>query len=206
MHIYERIGNLFANVYRPIVFELGAHLGWDTKRMLAVFHDPILYALEPDSRNLPALRKSFQRLVHVVPAAIGARDGATTLFHSTTSMGIPHAGASSIHAPGAVAEWATFDRLCAANGIRHVDFIWADVQGAEGDMILGGERALRHTMYLYTEYSNLNCYEGQWTMSQILEVLSGWEVIENYEPADEALSGDVLLKNARYARERAEHS
>lgn len=57
-------------------------------------------------------------------------------------------------------------------------------------------------MYLYTEYSDTKCYEGQWTLSQILEALPEWAVLENYAPVGEALAGDVLLKNVRYARER----
>lgn len=150
MHIYNHIGKLFANVYRPVVFEFGAHEGWDTQALLAILHAPILYALKPDSRNLALLRKKgLHRQAHIVPAAIGAHNGVIRLFQSTKSMGIPFAGASSIRAPQAPLDWlefgtseevrvVTFDRLCAANGIRHIDFVWADVQGAECDLIWGG--------------------------------------------------------------------
>jgi hypothetical protein len=48
------------------------------------------------------------------------------------------------------------------NDISFIDFIWADVQGAEEDLILGGLDTLRkRTKYLFTEYNNSEMYEGQ---------------------------------------------
>ncbi|MEN9248224.1 MAG: hypothetical protein Q6L50_08560 [Gloeomargarita sp. GMQP_bins_120] len=38
--------------------------------------------------------------------------------------------------------------------MRPYDFIWADVQGAEVDLIQGGLQALANTRYFYTEYAN----------------------------------------------------
>ena len=73
-----------------------------------------------------------------------------------------------------------------------IDFIWADIQGAEGDLIDGGQEALSKTRYLYTEYSNDELYEGEVGLDEILKRLPGsWTVIEDY-------GSDILLKNDMY--------
>ena len=76
--------------------------------------------------------------------------------------------------------------------IDTVDFIWADVQGAEGDMIRGGLRVLSRTRYLYTEWSDDELYEGQATLTEILRLLPDFRVVELW-------SDDVLLENTRLA-------
>jgi hypothetical protein len=69
-----------------------------------------------------------------------------------------------------------------------IDFIWADIQGAEAEMIRGGLDTLSRTRYLFTEYSDDELYEGQPTLRDILELLPDFRVVELW-------SDDVLLKN-----------
>jgi hypothetical protein len=71
-----------------------------------------------------------------------------------------------------------------------IDLIWADVQGAEVDLIAGGKEALKHTRYFYTEYSNTELYEGQINLRQLMALLPDFHVLRRYEK-------DVLLKNGR---------
>ena len=56
------------------------------------------------------------------------------------------------------------DSWAHAHDIDRVDFIWADIQGAEGDLVAGAHSTLARTRYLYTEYSNDEWYEGQPTL------------------------------------------
>lgn len=69
-----------------------------------------------------------------------------------------------------------------------IDFIWADIQGAEVDLINGGKEAFKNVRYLYTEYVDSELYEGEIGLQKILEMLPDFEVVEDYV-------GDVLLKN-----------
>ena len=53
---------------------------------------------------------------------------------------------------------------------RAIDLIWADVQGAEADLIEGGTEALRRTRYFYTEYNNQELIRGpgeSWRIAQV---------------------------------------
>jgi hypothetical protein len=69
-----------------------------------------------------------------------------------------------------------------------IDFIWADIQGAEIDLILGGKEAFKNVRYFYTEYCDSELYEGEIPLEKILELMPDFEVVEDYQ-------GDVLLKN-----------
>ncbi|MHC5673024.1 FkbM family methyltransferase [Nostoc sp.] len=82
------------------------------------------------------------------------------------------------------------DTWCQEEEIQFIDLIWADVQGAEINLIKGGSTALKHTHYFYTEYSDLELYEGQINLKELLELLPDFELLYRY-------SDNVLLKNKR---------
>jgi hypothetical protein len=69
-----------------------------------------------------------------------------------------------------------------------VDFIWADVQGAESDLIEGASRLLASTRYFYTEYSNSEWYEGQVTLPGLVQMLPDFDLLRRYQM-------DVLFRN-----------
>ena len=85
----------------------------------------------------------------------------------------------------------TLDMWCDKEGVKAIDLIWADVQGAEVDLIMGGMATLDQTRYFYTEYCDQELYEGQISLRQILKLLPDFKVLYRF-------SGDVLLKNARW--------
>ena len=74
--------------------------------------------------------------------------------------------------------------------VANADFIWADVQGAERDLVEGAARFLRSTRYFYTEYSNEEWYEGQITLAGLLEKLPDFDLVKRYPM-------DALLQNKR---------
>ena len=60
-------------------------------------------------------------------------------------------------------------------------------------MIRGGRESLSRTRFLYTEFSDEELYEGQITLSGILELLPDFRIVEIW-------LDDVLLENRRFAR------
>ncbi|MGM4884385.1 MULTISPECIES: FkbM family methyltransferase [unclassified Rhizobium] len=58
-------------------------------------------------------------------------------------------------------ETRRLDDWCGEAGLENIDVIWMDVQGAEADVIAGGNQILSRTRYIYTEYSDQELYEGQ---------------------------------------------
>ena len=82
------------------------------------------------------------------------------------------------------------DTFAAQQKLDRIDLVWADVQGAEADLIAGGPQALAMTRLLYTEYNEVEMYEGQLDLRRLLALLPGFEVIARYPE-------DVLLANRR---------
>lgn len=179
--------------------ELGSHQGGDTA-WLSELPGVTLHAFEPDPRNHQPSRAN----VTVHRAAVGAQDGCGKLILSRDGWGKPWTYSSSIRRPanhltrfpvsfeGEVdVQVITLDSFFDEQSLERVDFIWADVQGAEGDVIRGGQRALRRTRYLYTEYSDDELFEGQATLTEILALLPEFRVLELWPD-------DVLLANRSF--------
>lgn len=82
----------------------------------------------------------------------------------------------------------TLDTWCGNEGVSAIDFIWADMQGAEVDLIRGGRESLARTRFLYMEYSDHELYEGQPSLRTLLSLLPDFKVLHRF-------SGDVLLAN-----------
>lgn len=79
------------------------------------------------------------------------------------------------------------------NNINFIDFVWADVQGAEEDLILGGLNTLQNkTKYFYTEFSNDESYAGQINLETINKLLQGFSQVRIIE-------NNVLLINNRFS-------
>ncbi|MGD1015492.1 MAG: hypothetical protein ABR863_03490, partial [Roseiarcus sp.] len=62
---------------------------------------------------------------------------------------------------------------------------------AEADVILGAAKILRETRFLCTEYSDVELYEGQRPLKELLALLPSFDVVTRYP-------GDVLLRNTAF--------
>jgi len=216
---WESIGDneLVAFVGRddPVILDIGCNDGSQTLWFLRLFGKARVYSFEPDPRaRARYLKKVNDDRATLFDLAIADTDGTREFF---VSSGRPETGkeatdrivtdwdlSGSIRKPKKHLEkvpWCKFDRQIIVNtktldswireeGIGVIDFIWADVQGAEGDLIAGGKAALSKTRYFYTEYSNTELYEGQLNLRQLLILLPDFRLVRRYE-------NDVLLKNVR---------
>jgi FkbM family methyltransferase len=194
-----------------VVLEIGSNDGTHTNRFLDLMPQARIYCFEPDARAQQRFAHNVQSdRVKLYPIAIGASDGTAKFF---ASLGAPSNEwaerlpegwdlSGSIRAPKEhkdVHPWCEFDASrtvqvrsldswAQEEGIGTVDFMWADVQGAEIDLINGGRHTLSRTRYFYTEYSDRELYEGQVDLKALLRVLPDFEVVRRYRD-------DVLLRN-----------
>jgi hypothetical protein len=67
------------------------------------------------------------------------------------------------------------------HGIQSIDFIWADVQGAESDLILGALETLKFTNFFYTEFSDDEWYEGQINFNSLSSLLPNFELLHKFQ-------------------------
>ncbi|MFH1148500.1 MAG: FkbM family methyltransferase [Pseudomonadota bacterium] len=196
---------------RGVVFEFGCNDGYHTSILSGIAGNLCTgyryFALEPDHRVFPCLhdRVKDNPSITLIQAAVHSAGGMHEFYLSsgTGDDGSVYSGSSSLLKPGGVTRvWPrmrfdsvatvqcfTYDELFDNAGVDMVDFIWADIQGAEINLILGGQKALKKTRYLYAEYSNGGLYEGDAPLDNLLAALpEGWEIAEDFK-------GDVLFGN-----------
>ena len=198
--IREWVERRFGSEGRKVFLELGSHCGTDTAWMAAL-EGVQIHAFEPDPRNRQVAR------ANVIPhrAAIADRDGRAPFILSQLGWGQEWTHSSSLKTPKnhlsrfpvtfgetIEVETVTLDSFHRKQGLGDIDFIWADIQGAEREMIRGGQECLAHTRYLFTEYSDDELYEDQATLREILDMLPGFRVLELWPE-------DILLENRRFA-------
>lgn len=210
--IHAILPTLFESDTRATILEVGCHFGHDSLRMRDAFPQARIICFEPDPRNIYTLKKGdIHRSVTLVEAAVSDADGHTTMHLSSglppkvTKAAAPQGwtASSSIKKPIGAAKqfsWLTFpqtarvrtvrlDTFCAEQGIGEVGLIWADVQGAEAEMIAGAQHTLSRTRYLFTEFGFEGLYEGEIGAEEVIARLPGsWKVLHRW-------SHDMLLRN-----------
>jgi FkbM family methyltransferase len=196
----------------PVILDIGCNDGGHSQWFLDLFAGARVYAFEPDPRAAKAFRgKVRSERAKFFEVAIAASDGQTE-FHASDGLPDPALAGNypegwhqsgSIRRPGKhhleQYPWCKFERTfpvqtrrldswCADEGVGAIDLIWADVQGAEGDLVEGGRAALARTRYFYTEYDDEELYEGQIPLAKLLALLPQFEIVHRYR-------WDVLLRN-----------
>lgn len=220
MEIYGLLPNLLANIPEPTIIEVGCHMGEDTLEMFRLFPHAKIIAFEPDPRSVAQLHaRGFSKIATLVEAAVGAEDGSATFRLSSGSppkndsafdpkyRNHPWTASSSLKAPKEHLKqfpWVKFDLTAKVKVMRldtyfeqakldRVDFMWADVQGAEDLLIAGGQQTLARTRYFYTEFYDQELYEGQIDLRTIQSRLPGkWSLLARWD-------NDVLFKNEAMA-------
>lgn len=212
MEIFKFIRKEISKIENPVIFEIGSHIGTDSKRISQIAGNKI-YGFEPDPRNLEILReKKSEFFYEISPKAISDVNGISRFYLSSGNppeiyknedMNRDWSASNSLKIPKKhleVHDWCKFDfcidvqtiRLdsyCEEKGINHIDFLWMDVQGAEDLVINGMGEMKKNIKYIYTEYSNDELYDGSPNENTILNLLGdSWEILLQFE-------NDILIKN-----------
>jgi FkbM family methyltransferase len=200
------------NKANPIIFEIGCADGIDTIDFLNTFgSDLTMYCFDPDNRNAQVFQFGGHRPLapdvtyginqsNIIfeQKAIGDIDGiikfnqSSTIYSSSIkkSTNKLHETWPSIKFDNIlVVESVKLDTYTEQKNINIIDFIWADVQGAEDLMIKGGKNTFKNKVrFLYTEYSP-EYYENAPNKDEILELLgNNWIILQDF-------GSDLLLKN-----------
>jgi len=203
------------------VLEIGCHDGSDTVLLLDAFPEASFHCWEPDARPRRRFVERLGRNPRVTlrSEAVIAWDGRAPWYASHGKMSddpdpeaFPAAMREDWDASGSTMlptghvgfpSWLTFAEEGTVPAIRldtwlnghpeiaMIDLIWADIQAAELRMIVGGQRTLARTRYLYLEvfdpqltpdYSGPDqLYQNQPPFADLLKALPGWALMGFYE-------------------------
>jgi FkbM family methyltransferase len=208
--VFTYIKKMLSDVSDPTFIEIGARKGEDTERLLSVLiGEPDYHLFEPDPYNFNDIMLN-DNLSHITKnmAAVSDINGKAEFYTSGgrhPNNGGMMTGAGSLRKPKDVLDrhsWIVFkkgdsvntlriDDYCESQGIEMIDFIWADMQGAEYDMLVGAEKMIPKTRFMLLEYSEYELYEGQKKLEDYMELLnknSSWELVHKF-------SIDALIQN-----------
>lgn len=207
-NIHEYIKKFFpieCNSEKTIFFEAGIHIGEDTEQILNHLNKCSFYGFEPDPRNIDQIKQSgLDKRISFYPIAL-SNSVSTADFHMSNSED-NWGGSSSLKKPKLhLTEFkhikfdktiqiptTTVDFFCEQNNIAHIDFMWLDTQGAEKDIISGSVNMLHKIHYIYFEFYDMEIYEGQPKLSDILNILGpSWSIIEK-------AYAEILVENKNY--------
>lgn len=196
------------NKKNPVIFEIGCADGKDTEEFLATFNNEVeIHCFEPEPKNISIVEsRAFPKNHHLFRGVMSDVDGQIIFNRSRTDNPEDLSYSGSIKKPikhldywpqikfdqQILIDSITLDTYCKQKEISLIDFIWADVQGAEENLISGGKITFQDKVrFFYTEYSNEELYENQSSLSRILDLLGpSWQVLHDFKT-------DVLLKNTR---------
>ncbi|GFE56711.1 2-O-methyltransferase NoeI [Geobacter sp. AOG1] len=202
----------------PTILDIGCNDGTHTLWFLEIFENPKIFCFEPDPRAAARFKRQVGQRSNVTlfENALSGHNGDITFYQSggqfdEESAKIMAKGwdrSGSIKPPlehlkyvpsvtfdhKITVKTSTLDTWCSEQGIESIDLMWMDVQGAEIDVFQGGRNTLTKTRFIYTEYSNIELYKGQYTLKQLLKCLSSFKPLIRY-PYDILLSNNMLRKN-----------
>lgn len=211
----KEISNIINNL-SPVIFEIGCADGIDTNEFILEFgRDLSIHCFEPDPRNAKVFKEGGYRPINpdlsgpiegtnliFNECALGNIDGKIKMYQTNTiyssSLKKPTDNLFStwndINIQGEIeVNCLMLDTYVKEKKIDFIDFIWADVQGAEDYLIEGGlETFSKKVKYFYTEYAKNeqnSYYEKSPDLDRILSLLgNNWILLNDF-------GSDVLFKN-----------
>jgi FkbM family methyltransferase len=185
--IEHELSSLFRTSAQITIFDIGACEGEDSVRYARRFPRAMVYAVEPLPSNVERIKSTLERYgaknVRVVPFALSDVRGTARMF---VSAGRPPAvpdsdewdygnKSSSLLQPDRhldLVPWVHFDNVvdvetrtladvCVEYGVRQVDFIHMDVQGAELKVLDGFGPLMKRVTAIWLEVEAVTLYRDQ---------------------------------------------
>ena len=193
-----------------LVVDIGANEGKFSAGLLGIAPEARIIAIEPAPEPLERLRARLgdNPNVEILDVAV-SRESGTASFHLTA-----HDHNSSLRSPRSESRetigvgfsvledlqvrTVTLDDLL---GDREVDVLKIDVQGAEMDVLQGGERTLARTRAVLLEMNFFSQYEGDTTFNALHAemVRRNFELV-NVSPPLTTANGTAIFIDGCYAR------
>lgn len=165
-----------------VIFDVGANVGQTATTLAAQFPSAHVFSFEPDPQVFEQLRANVASMPNVSPhpIAFGAENATRSLFVTKSSEGsslLPIAAEASRFSLGGWAQSAgeksvrvqRLDRFAAEHGIKTIDLLKSDTQGAELHVFEGAGDLLHPAAIraIFCEVMFIPVYEGQAFFEQV---------------------------------------
>jgi FkbM family methyltransferase len=178
------------------MFDVGANVGQTALALAGRFPNANIYSFEPDPlpySQLIATTRALSR-IKALSVALGERDGAAaSLFRAENAAGNSLLKFDARAEPYVFGEWIRprdqiaieikrLDSFCREHGIRSINFLKIDTQGAESRVLDGaGDLLLPHVInVILAEVLFVPLYEGQASFIEVYDRLTspGYRLVD----------------------------
>ncbi|WP_051341142.1 FkbM family methyltransferase [Azospirillum halopraeferens] len=201
-----------------VVFDVGANVGAWTREVLAAQPDCRVFALEPLAAADGTLAGQLARLgsrATVFPVGLASAAGTRSFTHYRTHPSFSgfhrrtHPIFGDIPEPSIIdIDVTTLDTFCGDRGVRHVNFLKIDVEGAELEVLLGARGLLRHGRIDLVQFEYGGTYADAGTRLESVFALmagEGYRLFKLGQSFDEPLVWSPALEDFEYANYLAIH-
>jgi 2-O-methyltransferase len=220
IHQWILSDQFLSNVSKPIVIEIGAHIGNDTKFFIDNYTGSRVIAFEPDPRNYEVLSKRFdtEDRVTLFNYALSEKNGVTQFFKSIQreaskdlikkNINVKEFGFDPVNYMGSASSSLLFpshlegdcinvetrrlDDFCKYIKREQIFLTWVDVQGAEKMVIDGGRNLLNKSKFIWIEYGEVE-YPGALTREETIDCFQSTHRVVSFI-SNRASKGNLLLK------------
>ena len=198
-----------------VIFHVGANTGQEIERFCEFFNSGRLYCFEANPACIPLLQQTVEKnreklkdkniKIEVINSAVCRGETDTVyLYRNLEKFGDAHQSATIMpkdrdysiklearnhhHKESISVQAVSIDQFSENNGIEHIDLLWADIEGAQGEMLSGAKNMMPEIDYIFIEWTPL---WGGWNLFEIEDFLK-----EDFIKIAR-ISQDAVFKNKR---------
>ncbi|OGY17663.1 MAG: hypothetical protein A2900_05880 [Candidatus Chisholmbacteria bacterium RIFCSPLOWO2_01_FULL_50_28] len=198
------------NLHKPLVIDIGAHIGFFSLTAAKLCKPSRIFACEPLRLTFSLLKKNCTGEKAIIPIHLGFWNKPTRhkMFYTESFLAysslFPERFTWNNHPMTQTVKVTTLDAFAKRNHIDRIDLLKIDAEGAEEQILKGASQTLTKTIYLLIECSFDQL--GGSTMSSLVKHLHGKE--KNFQlieigdirrtPQRELATIDFFFKNLRF--------
>lgn len=215
----KELKQLFKQKEALVIFDVGACEGEDSIKFSKRFPNACIYTFEPLPKNIKRIKANFAKYeasnANLVDKALSNSDGKAT-FHVSSGKPSKAEGktwdygnkSSSLLAPAktkTVHKWLKFkdkievkterlDTFVEIEGIKEIDFLYMDVQGAEMMVLEGAGRFISRIKAIWLEVESVELYKNQ-PLKRDIEAFMKKHNFHKVKDTVNEVAGDQLYVN-----------
>ncbi|MBT8115612.1 MAG: FkbM family methyltransferase [Arenicella sp.] len=202
----------------PIIFDVGANVGQTAMQFRSLFPAAKLFCFEPFPCSFESLSFAFNEDPQLESHQVALADASGTAkltvnqASATNSLLISDTRAAYYWGPDLLdtqdqieVKTETVDRFCEQKGIKHINILKIDVQGAEFAVLEGARELLQHQCIdlIYMEMITAPTYIGQRKLGEYLELFETlkYEIFDFYNPCHKngrLIQTDCIVISSRF--------
>jgi FkbM family methyltransferase len=211
----RRLHETYGQGSATTVVDVGAHHGAYVRLFAAAFPEAVVHAFEPVASSFAQLQRgtaplgrrvrthcmALSRDTSAVALGINNFSAASSAYQPTRLHTEAFPSTATVEASQVVAA-TTLDAWADVAEVDGIDLLKLDVQGAEADVLAGGDATLQRTRLILCELSVAPLYEGAPLLPAMVEAMTtrGFAWVDVFDELRDPRDGRLLQLDAVFVR------